>query len=364
MPAISVIMPVYNAAASLRAALDSVLAQTYDDFSLVVIDDGSTDNSREIVDSYRDSRIIHLINNKNRGIEFSLNRGIAASLQQITSELVAKSDCQYVFRMDSDDICLPQRFAMQVEFMQANPSTWVLGSWAEMLYANNTSSLGCTPLGNDSIRARMLFHAPLIHPSCAVRREVFEKIKYNNKYPAAEDYDLWCKLALNPQCRFDCLPKALLKYRLSEQSISASRRDLQRESTRQVRKNFLQRLGFDLDLTSGLAPVFASGLGSGLGSGLANSNSSQALKIHNIWAEQEYHFPFSQEFIAQIEGWAFYLLAQNKQNKYCSSQALQLELARRYLAIGQSIGATQPELALKIKTSPLIPADIEHAPYF
>ena len=340
MPAISVIMPVYNAATTLRQAIDSVLAQTYMDFSLIIIDDGSTDNSREIVQSYHDSRIIYLLNKQNEGIEYSLNRGIAAAIKPSIAKAILKADCQYVFRMDSDDICLPQRFAMQLEFMQANPNTWVLGTWAEMLHENGSSSLGCMPLGNNNIRARMLFHAPLIHPSCVVRREVFEKINYSSKYPAAEDYDLWCKLALNPQCQFNCLPHALLKYRLSEQSISVSRRELQCESTRQVRKSFLQRLGF------------------------INFNNPGDLKIHNSWADQEYDIPFREEIVKNIEDWAFFLLAQNKQNNYCSPAALQLELGRRYLALAQAIGANQPELASKMRASPLISVDVDYASYF
>ena len=340
MPTISVIMPVYNAATTLGAALDSLLAQTYKDFSIVVIDDGSTDNSREIVDSYYDSRIMLLHNEQNRGIEFSLNRGISVAIGDVTSKLISKTDCQYIFRMDSDDICLPQRFAMQLEFMQANPSTWVLGTWAEMLHEDNSFSLGCMPVGNNSIRARMLFHTPLIHPSCAVRREVFEKIKYSSKYPAAEDYDLWCKLALNPQCQFNCLPNALLRYRLSGQNISVLRRKTQCESTRQVRKHFLQRLSF------------------------VNAANSSALNLHNHWADQACDAPINQEFLKNIEDWAFYLLDQNKQNNYCSHQALQLELARRYLALAQSIRTSQPDLALKIEASPLIPMDIDHAPFF
>ena len=344
MPAISVIMPVYNAATSLRQALDSVLAQTCTNFSLLVIDDGSTDNSREILNSYRDSRIVPIISPQNQGIEAALNLGLAAALSQ--------PNCQYILRMDSDDICLPQRFALQLEFMQNNPSIWVLGSWAEMLHANSSSSLGCMPVGNDNIRARMLFHAPLIHPSCIIRRQVFDKIKYSRKYPGAEDYDLWCKLAANPQCGFDCLPKALLKYRLYGQSISLSRRSAQCKASNRVRASFLRRLG------------------------VITENNSEYLKIHNAWANQNYSLPpaeglgqepvpaFGPQLAKKLEAWAYYLLAYNKQINYCAPQALQLELAQRYYALAQSISAAQPNLAATMLTSPLIPANIEHASFF
>ena len=233
MPRASVVMPVYNAAQSVGRAVESVLSQSYGDFSLIIVDDGSTDESLEIIRSFADSRITVLENGENRGIEYSLNRGVKAA------------DCEWVFRLDSDDECAPGRLDAQLEFLETHPEIWVLGSWAELLFDGGGVSLGSVPVQNGQIKARLLFHSAFFHPAVAVRRELFEWTGYSAKYPRAEDYDLWCRLALNPRSRFFNLPEALIRYRVSERGLSLGGREKQLASTREVRENFLRRAGIE-----------------------------------------------------------------------------------------------------------------------
>ena len=103
--AVSVIMPVYNAEAFLSQAIDSILGQTFSDFEFIIINDGSTDRSKEIINSYPDKCIVYLENEINKGLVFTLNRAIAAA------------NGEYIARMDSDDICLPERLDTQKKFL-------------------------------------------------------------------------------------------------------------------------------------------------------------------------------------------------------------------------------------------------------
>ena len=109
VPGVSVVMPAYNAAKYIKEAIDSILAQTYRDFEFIIVNDGSTDNTKEIILSYSDPRIVYIENEQNSGICVTLNKGLDA----------AKG--RYIVRMDSDDIALPQRLEVQVRYMDANP---------------------------------------------------------------------------------------------------------------------------------------------------------------------------------------------------------------------------------------------------
>jgi glycosyltransferase involved in cell wall biosynthesis len=121
MPRISVVMSVYNGEKYLRQAIESILQQTYTDFEFIIIDDGSTDSSREIIQSYDDKRIRLVINEQNIGLTKSLNKGIR----------LAKGE--FIARMDADDISLPQRFEKQVAYLDSHPEVGVLGTYANII---------------------------------------------------------------------------------------------------------------------------------------------------------------------------------------------------------------------------------------
>lgn len=200
VPRVSVLMPVYNGASYLAQAIDSILLQTYTNFELIVVDDGSTDDTWEIVSSYRDRRIRPLRNAVNCGLPRSLNRAIA------------HASGQYIARMDGDDISLPMRFAVQVEYLDRHPEIGVLGTYAQVIDAcGHDQYLLEVPVEAGFVHWSLCFFDPIIHPSVMFRRQlVGEQLRYNDE-SMADDYALWS--SLSTQTRLSNLPMALLRLR-------------------------------------------------------------------------------------------------------------------------------------------------------
>ncbi|GHT42019.1 hypothetical protein AGMMS49921_06250 [Endomicrobiia bacterium] len=122
-PKVSVVMPTYNTETHLSKAIDSILAQTFDDFEFLIVDDNSTDKTREIIKSYNDKRV-RLIDGRCNGLAAALNHGIC------------EANGEYIARMDADETSLPTRFGKQVVYMDEHRDITVLGSWQEHLHEN------------------------------------------------------------------------------------------------------------------------------------------------------------------------------------------------------------------------------------
>jgi len=204
-PSISIVMSVYNASACLCDALDSVLQQTFSDFELLVVDDGSTDNSIEVVKSYIDHRI-RLITNTHNFIS-SLNKGINAATGK------------YIARMDADDIVFPCRLQTQFDFMESHPDIDICGSYAAMF--GEMQGIMQRPVEHKDIISTMLLSNPVIHPSVMIRVSMLRQsgCLYSYSYPCAEDYKLWTKLALKG-LKFANISEPLLRYRISPQQVT------------------------------------------------------------------------------------------------------------------------------------------------
>ena len=206
-PRVTVLMPVYNAAATVREAIESVLGQTYGDFQFLVIDDGSTDNSAEIIRSYGDARIRLEFNEVNVGVVSTLNRGLDMA------------QGEYVLRMDADDVCLPDRLSQQLKFMDKSPKVGACGTWVTTIgeKAGRILKYPCSP---EDIKAHLLFHNAIVHPSVCLRRAAFidNDLRYDDRYPHAEDFELWQRASR----RFPLanVGQVLLKHRVHEQSIT------------------------------------------------------------------------------------------------------------------------------------------------
>ncbi|NUN65843.1 glycosyltransferase [Pseudanabaena biceps] len=217
MPKVTVLMPVYNGDKYINEAIDSILNQTFTDFELLIIDDGSTDKSLEIIKSYPDPRIRLIRNLVNLGISKSLNIGLAESLGD------------YVARMDSDDISLPNRLQKQIEFLNQNPDVIVLGSYIEFIDTHgnkleNLDYLSKYPLSHKAIIYAMLYCNPLAHPSVAFKRlEVLKlggyRVLKEWESVSTEDYDLWLRLA-SQNYKFANLSDRLIKYRIHSDSLT------------------------------------------------------------------------------------------------------------------------------------------------
>lgn len=234
---ITVIMPVYNSEKYLQQAIDSVLDQTYKDFSFIIINDGSSDTSAKIIKNFKDQRILYIENDSNKGIVYSLNKGLD----------LAKS--KYIVRMDADDICEKNRLKIQYEYMEKNTDIWLLGCSAYKIDKDG-KRIGelCPSSESENIKTMLLFNNPIIHPSVMLRRkEVLNYCsKYEPKHVASEDYGMWCKLA-SSDGRIEILPEKLLNYRVSEGSITANaRKDKMLDGYLNIYSTMFQDLGVSM----------------------------------------------------------------------------------------------------------------------
>lgn len=232
-PRVTVLMPVYNAAAYLKDAVASVLQQSYADFELLIIDDGSTDNGPAILETFADPRIRLIRNRNNQGLIATLNEG----LEQATGQ-------DYLARMDADDLCLPDRLERQVRFMDENPSVDLCGSWLES-FGTADPQLWSPPVDDADIKCSLLFESVIYHPTVLFRKTLLDgsAVRYAADYPHAEDYELWTRLM--EQCRFANIDQVLLRYRLHAASVGAREASTQQHSADRVRQRCLRRLGID-----------------------------------------------------------------------------------------------------------------------
>jgi glycosyltransferase involved in cell wall biosynthesis len=214
MPEVTVILPVYNAEAFLKEAIDSILAQTFTDFELLIINDGSTDSSDQIISSYDDPRIKYLKNDGNKGLIFTLNRGID------------KASGNYLARMDADDICFPNRLQQQKEWLDTHSTTTIVATFSREIDSKG-NSLGYFALDRqtvtaEQIRKMMPEQNCITHPSVMGRTEVFRKYHYSNTQPNIEDYDLWLRILANGGI-IEKLPEELLYYRVHQTSVTQTK---------------------------------------------------------------------------------------------------------------------------------------------
>jgi len=215
-PLVSVVLPVYNGEKYLAEAIDSILNQTYINFEFIIINDGSVDNSLEIIKSYEDQRIV-LISRENRGLIASLNEGIQ------------KAKGKYIARMDADDISMPKRLEKQVYFMENNLDIGISGSWVEIFGEVEKNKVWKLSTQDSILKIKLLFAVPFAHPSVIIRKSIMENflLSYDGAYIHAEDYKLW--VDFSTYAKMANIPKVLLKYRYLETSIS--RREDQLENT-------------------------------------------------------------------------------------------------------------------------------------
>jgi glycosyltransferase involved in cell wall biosynthesis len=211
-PLVSVVMPVYNGQLHLARSVESVLRQSFSDFELLIIDDGSTDGSRDIIDRYRagDSRIT-LIRQPHSGLIVALNRGCE----------VARG--RYIARLDSDDIAIQNRFELQFHHMERHPEIVLLGGGFECIDADGLVLFVMSwPGRNDGLHDYLLLDCYIAHTTIMFRREFFLTIGgYRPHFQDAEDYDLF--LRMSDRRTVDNLPEVICQYRLHDQQISAKK---------------------------------------------------------------------------------------------------------------------------------------------
>jgi glycosyltransferase involved in cell wall biosynthesis len=206
---LTVLMPVYNSAPFLRETMNSVLNQTFRNFIFLIIDDASTDESVKIIESFKDERIQLIKNETNLKLIATLNKGLE----------ICKT--KYICRMDSDDVCLPDRFKMQVEYMETHSEVGASGSAINLMKGNKLLEMK-VPAKLHQISAFMLFNSPMAHPSVILRKSVLDQLelKYNKEYIHAEDYKLWCDISMH--AKIGNINNVLLNYRVHENQITSN----------------------------------------------------------------------------------------------------------------------------------------------
>ena len=230
-PRLTVLCSVYNGARFLPLALQSVWAQDYSDFELILIDDGSTDETVRIIDgaAARDERVV-VIRHKNQGLTRSLNVGLK------------RARGEYVARQDADDVSLPGRFSAQVRFLDRHPDTVVVG--CHYLRINESGTVlgrAHVPTTDLGLRLRLLEANAIPHSGATFRRrEVLEAGGYDEDFSVAQDYDLWCRLALAG--RLANLRQVALYRREHPRAIGANQAALQLQSRDTIRARYQQRL--------------------------------------------------------------------------------------------------------------------------
>ena len=228
-PKISVLLPVYNAASFIGESIQSILDQTESDFELFIIDDCSTDNSLQIIESFQDPRIILHKKKWNSGYTESLNWGIE------------QARGKYIARMDADDVSLPQRFEKQVLFLEQNQHIAMCGTDAIVKGSNLQFNYPCEP---EAIQANLLLGSSLIHPSILGRAEIFKAHKYIISKEPAEDYDLFTRLAARG-IQLANLEEPLLIYRVHTSQISKVQNQKQIGSAQQSMLRMFSLFDYD-----------------------------------------------------------------------------------------------------------------------
>ncbi len=206
---ISVLLPVFNAEGYIERAIESILAQTYDNFELLVINDGSTDGTKALVEKYKDPRIVFIDLPENVGLINALNNGLDLAKRK------------YIARMDADDVCLPTRFEKQIAFLEANPDYVACGS-SIINFNETTESYMRYPETHDQIKVALhFFERNICHPTVMIRKSAMDNnsIRYRKDYAYAEDYSLWFDLI--KVGKVYNLKQGLLKYNRHQDQVSA-----------------------------------------------------------------------------------------------------------------------------------------------
>jgi len=234
-PRVTVLMPVYNAERFLREAIDSILDQSFQPLEFLIIDDGSTDSSAEIIRSYRDPRIRFVQNTKNLGIAPTLNKGISLA------------SCELIARMDADDISHPQRLQKQFSYMKRNPKCGLLSTWARVI-SEDKKFIRLERYRSNFYYYNLTFECWMYHPTIMFRKSLVEQVGMYSM-PYSEDYDLFWKMST----RFPIsnLPEALVDYRLSSTSLNTVLRKSEYEEANEqnVLRNIRFYMGADFQIS-------------------------------------------------------------------------------------------------------------------
>jgi glycosyltransferase involved in cell wall biosynthesis len=291
-PRVTVLMPVYNGERYVHEAISSILNQTFQDFELLIINDGSTDNSINIINAFNDKRIRVIHNEANIKLIATLNKGLS----------LAKG--QYIARMDCDDISLPKRLAKQFSFMESNSDVAMVGSWIQVVneYGKPTRSIKYLTAAK-YIPSLLLFANCFAHSSIFVRSSSLQENCYRDSFLHSEDYDLWVRLA---SCnKVSNLQQFLVKYREHPAGITSRKSEIVFQTTQKIMRYQLNFLGIQA--------------------------TDQEIDLH--YKIGQLNIEFTPDFLQIAERWLVKLLNANREIRYYPNPSFEYVLSHRWLGL-------------------------------
>jgi glycosyltransferase involved in cell wall biosynthesis len=234
-PELSIVMPFYNTEKYIGDAVQSLLAQTYDNFELILVDDASTDGSAEVVKSLNDSRIKLLKNEINRGIVFSRNQGMKAAVGR------------FIAPFDSDDLARTDKFEKQIRFLKNNPDFGMVGSWARLIDEDGNLLKKTWKLTQPPARipAFLLFKNLFVQSAVVMKREVVPENFYEDGFDLVEDYKMWIDISrIRKTCNY---PDYLMFYRVHQSSATNKTGNKLLSQDARIYKYLFKPLEIDLD---------------------------------------------------------------------------------------------------------------------
>ncbi len=294
-PLVTFLLAVHNNAATIGAAIDSILAQTYAEVELVVVDDACIDGTPQILARYTDPHIRRFTNDRNLGLSRSLNRGWAAARGV------------YVARMDADDLCLPGRALRQVEYLEQNPSISVVGSFIET-FTGDSGAGGIVRYPTDPafVASTLLFRNALAHPAVMIRKSALDAhgLQFEPAFRCAQDYALWIR-CVQHRLTLANIPEVLLNYRLHPGQLSHQFFAGMHDEGTVIRERLLRHI--DPSVTA------------------------EELVIHDRLSRDE--LPANADFIASATNWLCKLAAINQRDGLFPREAFLQTLTGRYVAL-------------------------------
>lgn len=223
-------MAAYNAAKFIGTSIESVRSQTYENWELVILNDGSTDATKTIVLDFNDSRIKYFENPKNMGLTYTRNR------------MLDLSRGEYIAVLDSDDVAYPERFARQVEFLEENPDCAVTGSSIDHIDESGkpTGSRWDVFAPDEEMPTILFFHNHVAHSTVMMRRNAIPSPAYREGYAPAEDYDLWIRISRNWRIHNERI--SFVAYRIHQNNTSLSVPKVLQSAERAICRNNIQEV--------------------------------------------------------------------------------------------------------------------------
>ena len=229
-PLVSIIMPVYNSEETLFESITSILTQTYSKIELIIINDGSSDKSELIIKQFDDPRIRYFLNNRNKGLVYSLNKGLEVA------------NGEYIGRMDADDISFPNRILHELTFLENNPEYGLVGTARIVFGRGIRERVQKFPMEHDKIVGYSYLANPMVHPSFLFRRSIYSNLHicYDEKYKNLEDYQFVLR-CIEAGIKLYNIPDPYIKYRISQCQISSINSSNQQSKNRILRKKWIAK---------------------------------------------------------------------------------------------------------------------------